>query len=98
MTTTTRRPGAASCDTAKRRGGLPRRFAPLVFAFYMSALMTLLMSLVITAVTGGMGPDYLATVGRAYVRAMPVAFVGVLMVRPLVSRLVAWTIADGRDH
>ena len=98
MITTTRREGTASRDTSRRRGGLPRRFAPVVFAFYMSALMTLLMSLVITAVTGGMGPDYLATVARAYLRAMPVAFVGVLIVRPLVVRLVAWTIADARKR
>ncbi|MDN3557695.1 DUF2798 domain-containing protein [Halomonas maura] len=98
MTTTTRRQETASRDTGRRRGGLPRRMAPVVFAFYMSALMTLLMSLVITAVTGGLGPDYLATVGRAYVRAMPVAFAGVLLVRPLVVRLVAWTVADGRER
>ncbi|UYG08681.1 DUF2798 domain-containing protein [Halomonas sp. M4R1S46] len=98
MTTTTRRQGTASRDSGKRRAGLPRRLAPLVFAFYMSALMTLLMSLVITAVNGGVGPDYLAAVARAYVRAMPVAFAGVLMVRPLVSRLVAWTIAEERDR
>ncbi|MBB3232833.1 DUF2798 domain-containing protein [Halomonas stenophila] len=98
MTTTTRRQGTASRDAGKRRAGLPRRFAPVVFAIYMSALMTLLMSLVITAVTGGMGPDYLATVARAYVRAMPVAFAGVLIVRPLVVRLVAWTIAEARER
>ena len=76
------------------RRRLPPRYAPLVFAFYMSALMTLIMCLVITAVTGGMGPEYLATVAKAYVRAMPVAFVGVLAVRPLVNRLVGWTIAE----
>ncbi|WP_260425410.1 DUF2798 domain-containing protein [Halomonas sp. MMSF_3323] len=60
----------------------------------MSALMALIMCLVITAVTEGMGPEYLTTVARAYVRAMPVAFVGVLAVRPLVNRLVRWTITD----
>ncbi|MFG6179558.1 DUF2798 domain-containing protein [Halomonas sp. THAF12] len=84
----------ATDPATKARRGIPPRFAPLVFAFYMSALMTLLMSLVITAVNGGIGPDYLAAVGRAYVRAMPVAFIGVLSVRPLVQRLVKWTLAD----
>ncbi|MBB3142663.1 DUF2798 domain-containing protein [Halomonas organivorans] len=83
----------ADGNVTRPRRGIPPRFAPLVFAFYMSALMTLLMSLVITAVNGGLGPDYLAAVGRAYVRAMPVAFLGVLTVRPLVLRLVKWTLA-----
>ncbi|MCK2182432.1 DUF2798 domain-containing protein [Halomonas getboli] len=79
---------------ATRRRGVPIRFAPVVFAFYMSALMTLLMSLVITAVNAGVDAGYPAAVAQAYVRAVPVAFIGVLSVRPLVVRLVGWTLAD----
>ncbi|ATJ81941.1 DUF2798 domain-containing protein [Halomonas beimenensis] len=84
----------SSHSAPRRRRGLPPRWAPVVFAFYMSALMTLLMCLVITAVTGGWGPHYLETVAKAYVRAMPVAFLGVLLIRPLVTRLVRLTVAE----
>jgi hypothetical protein len=64
----------------------------------MSALMSLMMCFVITAVTKGMGSEYLTTVARAYVRTMPVAFIGVLAVRPLVNRLVRWTIASHKSR
>lgn len=65
---------------------------PYVFAFFMSAIMAMLMCFVITAATAGVGDDYLSKVLKAYQLAMPVAFVCVLMVRPLVVRLVALTV------
>lgn len=65
---------------------------PYVFALYMSAIMALLMCFVITAANAGVTPDYLANVLKAYQLAMPVAFVCVLMVRPVVVRLVALTV------
>lgn len=65
---------------------------PYVFAFFMSAIMAMLMCFVITAATAGVDADYLSKVLKAYQLAMPVAFVCVLMVRPLVVRLVALTV------
>lgn len=65
---------------------------PYVFAFYMSAIMALLMCLVITAATAGVSDDFLSKVIQAYRLAMPVAFVCVLLVRPVVMRLVALTV------
>jgi len=65
---------------------------PYVFAFYMSAIMALLMCLVITAATVGMNEDFLGKALQAYRLAMPVAFVCVLLVRPVVLRLVALTV------
>lgn len=65
---------------------------PYVFAFYMSSIMALLMCFVITAANGGVDAQYLSNVLKAYQLAMPVAFVCVLMVRPVVIRLVAWTV------
>ncbi|MHA6161490.1 DUF2798 domain-containing protein [Pseudomonas sichuanensis] len=65
---------------------------PYVFAFFMSAIMAMLMCFVITAATAGVGDDYLSKVLKAYQLAMPVAFICVLMVRPLVVRLVALTV------
>ena len=80
-------------DTPPRRSRkLPARLAPVAFAFYMSAIMAFLMSFVITAVSQGIGPGYIQSVMKAYVLAMPVAFGCVLMVRPLVLKLIAWTV------
>lgn len=75
-----------------RRRKLRASATPYVFAFYMSAIMAMLMCFVITAATAGINQDYLRKVLQAYQLAMPVAFVCVLMVRPVVMRLVAITV------
>ncbi|VVP92840.1 hypothetical protein PS910_03049 [Pseudomonas fluorescens] len=75
-----------------RRSKLHPKATPYVFALYMSSIMALLMCFVITAANGGVGADYLDNVLKAYQLAMPVAFVCVLMVRPVVMRLVALTV------
>ncbi|RZI74438.1 DUF2798 domain-containing protein [Pseudomonas shirazensis] len=65
---------------------------PYVFALYMSAIMACLMCFVITAANSGINDEYLRNVFKAYQLAMPVAFLCVLMVRPVVVRLVAITV------
>ncbi len=75
-----------------RRWKLHARSTPYVFAFFMAAIMALLMCLVITAANGGIDAGYPARVLAAYGLAMPVAFCCVLVVRPLVARLVALTV------
>lgn len=75
--------------TARR---LPKSLAPYVFALYMAPIMSFLMCLVITYAEFGMHGDYLANVMNAYRTAMPAAFVCILAVRPLVARLVAWSV------
>ncbi|MFL9609645.1 DUF2798 domain-containing protein [Methylobacillus sp. Pita2] len=72
--------------------GLPKRYTPVAFAFFMSGIMAMLMCLVIVGANSGLGPGYLERVMKSYELAMPVAFVCVLMVRPIVMRLVAVTI------
>jgi hypothetical protein len=47
---------------------------------------------VIVGVSSGLTPDWPAKVLHAYALAMPVAFCCVLVVRPLVLRLVRWTV------
>ncbi|WP_447530147.1 MULTISPECIES: DUF2798 domain-containing protein [unclassified Vreelandella] len=68
------------------------KFTPLVFAFYMSSIMAFLMTLVITAVNSGWEPGFMGQVWQAYRVAMPAAFLCILVVRPLVARLVQWTV------
>lgn len=76
---------------------LHARYAPVVFAFYMAGIMALLMCGVIVAFHQGLNKDFLAQVISAYIVAMPVAFVCVLFVRPLVMKLVAMTVQQARD-
>jgi hypothetical protein len=76
----------------RRSRKLPRRYAPIAFAFFMSGIMAFLMCCVIVAANTGFGPGYLLRVLGSYALAMPVAFCCVLGVRPLVMRLVAATV------
>lgn len=76
---------------------LPARMAPVAFAFYMSCMVSAMMSVAITAINTGLPPDYLLRVGRAYLASWPVAFIGVLAVRPLVVRLVGMTVLPPRQ-
>ena len=73
---------------------LPMRYSPVVFAFFMSSIMAFLMCVVITAASNSLTityltNEYLEGVLHAYKLAMPVAFICVLAVRPLVIKLVA---------
>lgn len=68
------------------------RFTSIVFAFYMSAVMAFLMTLIITAVNAGISEHYFNQVWQAYRVAMPSAFLCILMVRPIVSRMVHLTV------
>ncbi|MFI0474153.1 DUF2798 domain-containing protein [Halomonas sp. HMF6819] len=71
------------------------KFTPVVFAFYMSSIMAFLMTIVITGVNGGLEGAFMGRVWQAYQVAMPVAFVCILLVRPMVARLVQWSV---RSH
>lgn len=68
---------------------VPKRFTPFVFAFYMAGIMAFLMCMVIVAAGSGVANGFLWRVLSAYALAMPVAFVCVLVVRPVVLRLTA---------
>ena len=81
-------------DPARSTRRLPARLTPIVFAFFMSAIMAMLMCLIITAVNQGLGDGYLLAALHAYQVAMPAAFVCIMLVRPLVMRLVTCTVAE----
>lgn len=77
---------------ATRTLKLPVKATPIVFAFFMASIMAMLMCLVITAANTGIGQGYLLAVLKAYQLAMPVAFVCVMFVRPVVMHLVRMTV------
>ncbi|MCS3472000.1 hypothetical protein M2401_005764 [Pseudomonas sp. JUb42] len=70
----------------------PKHATPYVFALYMATIMAFLMCLVITLAEFGLDENYMKNVMNAYRVAMPSAFFCVLIVRPIVARLVAWTV------
>lgn len=78
----------------RRDWRLPARTMSWVFAFYMAAIMALLMCTVITVSNTGIDGRLPLRILRAYALAMPVAFVCVLLVRPLVGRLVRLSVRD----
>lgn len=71
---------------------LPPKFTPVVFAFYMSAIMALLMCMVIVAINTGIDGYYFSRVFKAYALAMPIAFLVLQVVRPVVLKLVEATV------
>jgi hypothetical protein len=71
---------------------LPKRAAGVVSAFYMAAIMAFLMCVVISLINGGSGDGLWRRVLHSYALAGPVAFVSVLVVRPLVAVLVRLTV------
>jgi len=77
---------------SRTRWKLPAKLAPVAFAFFMSSIMAFLMCLVITATNRGLSDGYLSAVLEAYRLAMPVAFVCVMGVRPVVIWLVRLTV------
>ncbi|SDR52137.1 Protein of unknown function [Paraburkholderia fungorum] len=81
-----------SKTTYGRRIRFPTAATPYVFALYMATIMAFLMCLVITVAEFGIDVHYMENVTNAYRVAMPAAFVCVLIVRPIVARLVAWTV------
>jgi len=68
---------------------IPHQFTPYVFAFFMAGIMAFLMSMAIIATSTGIHDGYSTRVIHSYTLAMPVAFVCVLIVRPIVVKLVA---------
>lgn len=71
---------------------LPKQVRSYVFALYMATIMAFLMCLVITLAEFGIDQNYFAKVFNAYSIAMPAAFVCILVVRPLVTKLVSITV------
>ncbi|MDC0661152.1 DUF2798 domain-containing protein [Marinobacter sp. SS21] len=72
-----------------------RKLRHLVFAFYMSGLMSLCMSAVVTFVNTGMDTGFPARWMGAFLIAWAVAFPLVSLVSPLAHRLTGLTLDRG---
>ncbi|QRM54682.1 DUF2798 domain-containing protein [Sinorhizobium sp. BG8] len=69
---------------------LPPQAVPYAFAFFMAGIMAFLMCCTVVAANTGIDAGYPLRVLKSYQLAMPVAFFGVLVVRPIVVRLVGF--------
>ena len=68
---------------------IPQRFAPVLFAFILSGLMSLLVSGVSTWHAGGLSSGFVALWLGAWLTAWLFAFPTVMVVAPVARRLVA---------
>ena len=73
---------------------LPKKYAGVLFSFYASAIMVLIVSGVLVALNTGLDAGYALRLAKAYLITWPVAFASLLAVRPLVVRRVAASV-DG---
>ena len=78
---------------------LPKKYAGVLFSFYASAIMVLIVSGVLIARNTGLDAGYPLRLVKAYLLTWPIAFASLLAVRPLVVKLVAASVAsDGRSE
>lgn len=73
---------------------IPHRYSGIAFTFYATALMAFIMSAFLVAFNTGIDSGWPMRTLRAYALAWPVAFISLLIIRPLVFKLVRWTVAD----
>ena len=67
---------------------LPARFAPALFGFILSGLMSLVVSGISTIRASGPGPDFLSLWMGAWLLAWLIAFPLVLVAAPVTRRIV----------
>lgn len=68
---------------------IPARYAPILFGFILSGLMSLLVSGIATLRAIGPVDGFAATWALAWISSWTVAFPAVLIVAPITRRLVA---------
>lgn len=67
---------------------IPRKFEPVLFGFFLSGLMSLLVAGIATLRAAGMGPGFLSLWAGSWLTAWLFAFPAVLLVSPVARRLV----------
>jgi hypothetical protein len=73
---------------------IARKHHKLVFSFFMSLLMSCIMSLVISIFNVGLVPDIIVIWLKAWSFAFVVAFPTILLVSPVVHKLVGLVLHD----
>jgi len=68
---------------------IPAKFAPVLFAFLLSGLMSLIVSSIATVRAVGIGDGFLGLWMSSWASSWVIAFPAVLVLAPIVRRLVA---------
>ena len=68
---------------------IPQRFAPVLFGFILSGLMSLLVSGIATWRAVGLPDSFMGLWMAAWINAWLIAFPAVLLMAPITRRLVA---------
>lgn len=77
---------------------IPVKYASYVFSFFMSLLMSGIMSLVISVFNVGLVEDIVTIWLKAWVFAFAVALPTIIAVTPLVRKLVALVVIQGEGR
>lgn len=75
---------------------IPRKYQPIVFAFFMALLMSCFMSLIISIVNVGLVSNIGTIWLRAWAVAFSAAFPAVVVVAPIVRKLSESVLEDTR--
>lgn len=75
---------------------LPARFAPILFGFLLSGMMSFLVSGISTFKALGIDPGFMGAWLAAWGFAWPIAFLAVLLVAPFVRRIVSFVTDPAR--
>jgi hypothetical protein len=68
---------------------IPQRYAPILFGFILSGLMSAIVSAIATLRTLGPEPGIVAVWAGSWLTSWAIAFPAVLVVAPITRRLVA---------
>ncbi|AXI40878.1 DUF2798 domain-containing protein [Sulfitobacter sp. SK011] len=68
---------------------IPARFAPILFGFILSGLMSLMVSGIATYRAAGLAPDFAVLWMGGWLASWMIAFPVVLVIAPLTRKLVA---------
>lgn len=77
---------------------IPSRYSPYVFSFFMSLLMSGVMSFCITTLNLGWVADLLWLWLKAWSAAFVIAFPTIVLVTPLVRKLVSLVISAPKQN
>ena len=69
---------------------MPKKYAPILFVFFVALNMSFLMSFALTAINLGFPTDFIQRWLRSWVIAFPVAFVAAFAIVPPIRKLVDW--------
>jgi hypothetical protein len=76
---------------------LPARYMPIVFAAIMSIFMAGFMSAIVTAINTGIENGFLWRWLGAYAKVLPIAFIAIMLFRPLAMKIAGLIVETSKS-